>query len=347
MNIQKIQNSLWGMCIMYIVTLFVSCSKDETYDFSGDSGKVYVRMQTSHTVNSVANVAEFTVRKTLNGTFGNGSISFPVRSTMPVQGEVRAFFEIDNSLIGAYNTSHQTDYQEIKSDVLAFSKKDLVIDNGAMQSAEEIVVSFNEEKVEALSVGEYLVPIRMVHVEGGMGVSSNWNVIYLILDVIDDPYGFPAADKTEWTVIDCSSEEIEAENAPASNVLDGDNSTIWHTEYDKNQPNPPHYITIDMGKVGNMIGFCYTTRSSGAGCPLGLKVEVSSDNADWEEVATYGDDELPTGNSVECKKFFEEEKTVRYFRLTITKAGQKYWGSYIYESYYACLAEVGAFLLNK
>lgn len=234
----------------------------------------------------------------------------------------------------------------MKSEVLAFNKKDLVIGNGAMQSAEEIVVSFDEEKAEALSVGEYLVPIRMMHVEGGMEVSSNWNVVYLILEVVDDPYGFPAADRSGWTIVDCSSEETNAENALATNVLDGNNGTIWHTEYDQNQPNPPHTITIDMGEVGNMIGFCYTTRSSGSGCPLGLKVEVSANNADWEEVATYGDDELPTGGSAECKKFFEEQKAARYFRLTITKAGQKYWGS-IYESHYACLAEVGAFLLNK
>lgn len=346
MNIQKIGNSLLGLCIMCLTTLSVSCSEDEAYDFPGDAGKVYVRMQTSHTVNSVANVAEFTVRKTLNGTFGSGTISFPVRCTMPVQGEVRAFFDVDNSLIDAYNTAHQADYQAMKSEVLAFNKKDLVIGNGAMQSAEEIVVSFDEEKAEALAVGEYLVPIRMMHVEGGMEVSSNWNVVYLILEVVDDPYGFPAADKNGWTIVDCSSEETNAENASAANVLDGDNGTIWHTEYDKNQPNPPHTITIDMGEVGNMIGFCYTTRSSGSGCPLGLKVEVSANNADWEEVATYGDDELPTGGSAECKKFFEEQKAARYFRLTITKAGQKYWGS-IYESHYACLAEVGAFLLNK
>lgn len=346
MNIQKIGNSLLGLCIMCLTTLSVSCSEDEAYDFPGDAGKVYVRMQTSHTVNSVANVAEFTVRKTLNGTFGSGTISFPVRCTMPVQGEVRAFFDVDNSLIDAYNTAHQADYQAMKSEVLAFNKKDLVIGNGAMQSAEEIVVSFDEEKAEALSVGEYLVPIRMMHVEGGMEVSSNWNVVYLILEVVDDPYGFPAADRSGWTIVDCSSEETNAENALATNVLDGNNGTIWHTEYDQNQPNPPHTITIDMGEVGNMIGFCYTTRSSGSGCPLGLKVEVSANNADWEEVATYGDDELPTGGSAECKKFFEEQKAARYFRLTITKAGQKYWGS-IYESHYACLAEVGAFLLNK
>lgn len=106
MNIQKIGNSLLGLCIMCLTTLSVSCSEDEAYDFPGDAGKVYVRMQTSHTVNSVANVAEFTVRKTLNGTFGSGTISFPVRCTMPVQGEVRAFFDVDNSLIDAYNTAH-------------------------------------------------------------------------------------------------------------------------------------------------------------------------------------------------------------------------------------------------
>lgn len=347
MDIQNIRNSFLGLLMMCVPTLLVSCSEDEAYDFPGDGGKVFVRMQTSHTVNSTANTAEFTVRKTLNGAFGSGTISFPVRCTMPAQGEVRAFFDVDNSLIETYNATHQTDYQEMKSDILAFNKKDLVIGNGAMQSAEEIVVSFDEEKIEALAVGEYLVPIKMMHVEGGMEVSSNWNVVYLILEVVDDPYGFPAADRNGWTIVDCSSEETNAENAPAVNVLDGDNGTIWHTEYDQNQPNPPHTITIDMGKVGNMVGFCYTTRSSGSGCPLGLKVEVSTNNTDWNEVATYDQDDLPTGNSVECKKFFEEEREARYFRLTITKAGQKYWGDHIWETHYACLAEVGAFLLNK
>lgn len=346
MNIQKIGNGLLGLFIMCFTTLFVSCSEDEIYDFPGDAGKVYVRMQTSHTVNSVANVAEFTVRKTLNGTLGSGTISFPVRCTMPVQGEIRAFFDVDNSLIDVYNITHQTDYQAMKSDVLTFSKKDLLIGNGSMQSAEEIVVSFDEEKVEALAVGEYLVPIKMMHVEGGMEVSSNWNVVYLIIDVVDDPYGFPPADKNEWSIVDVSSEETDEENTPASNVLDGNFSTFWATGWSQSQIQPPHHITFDMGKMGNMIGFCYTTRNTGSGCPLELKVEVSINNTDWEEVATYDQEDLPIGNGVECKKFFEEKREARYFRLTITKAGQKYWGS-IYESHYACLAEVGAFLLNK
>lgn len=345
MNIQKIVNSLWGLFIICITTLFVSCS-EEVYDFPGDSGKIYMRVQTADNVNKITNVAELTLRKTLYGTFGYETISFPLRTTMPVQGEVRAFFDVDNSLIDAYNISHQTNYQKMNSDVLTFSRKDLVIGNGGMQSNEEIVVSFDEEKAETLDVGEYLVPIRLISVEGSMEISSNWNVIYLLVKVLDDPYGFPAADKTGWTVVDCSSEETVAENAPASNVLDGNNATFWHSEYYMNSPEPPHHITIDMGEEGTMIGFCYTTRNSGSGCPLGLKVEISTNNTDWEEVATYNDEELPTGNNVECKKFFDEEKVARYFRLTITKAGQKNNGN-ISESHFVCLAELGAFLVNK
>lgn len=346
MDIQKIRSGLLSLFIMCLTALFVSCSNDEAYDFPGDAGKVYVRMQTSHTVNGVSNVAEFTVRKTLNGAFGNGTISFPVYTTMPVQGEIRAFFDVDNSLIETYNAIHQTDYQKMNSDILVFNKKDLVIGSGSMQSGEKIVVSFDEEKTETLEVGKYLVPIKLVNVEGGMEISSNWNVIYLILEVVDDPYGFPAADKNSWRIVDVSSEEIESENTPASNVLDGDLATFWSTGWSQSQVQPPHYITIDMGEIGHMVGFSYTTRSTGTGCPLELKVETSINNTDWEEAATYTKDDLLTGNSIECKKFFEEQREARYFRLTITKAGQVYWES-IYESHYVCIAEIGAFLLNK
>lgn len=325
-----------------------SCSNNESYDFWGDSGKVYVRLQSSNMVNSVANVCETKVIKTLYGTFGkDGVIAFPINATMPVKGLVKATLGIDNSLIAAYNAENNTEYKSLAASLFSVNRPELTIVDGQMQSKDSIEFVLKTEKLSSLEIGDYLVPITLLNVIGNMEVSSNWKTIFLHVAVVDDPYGVPAADRLNWKVIDFSAEELDGEIAPASNVLDGNTRSIWHTPWYRSQPAPPHYITIDMNKVANMAGFQYVTRDNGFGCPLAVVVEISTDNENWEEVGHYEQSELPIGASQECKKFFKELKEARYFRLTILKAGSKGWGGNINTSYYTCVAEINAFLINS
>ena len=303
-------------------------------------------MQSSNMVNSIANVLDMKVSKTKFGTFGGGSVSFPVRSTVPVKGETSVTLGIDNSLIDAYNAKNGTECKALDASIFTLSEQNLVIGNGQMRSEKELEIAIAPAKINSLELGDYLVPVRLMGVTGAMEVSAEWSVVYLHVSVVDDPYGIPMADRANWEVVDFSSQEVNGENAPASNVLDGDNSSIWHTEWSNSQPNPPHHITIDMGTVRHMAGFQYVTRSSGAGCPMELVVEISTDNAVWNEVGRYGQDELVFGGNAECKKFFDELKDARYFRLVINKAGQQYWGNNIYTSYYTCLAEINAYIIE-
>lgn len=338
-NMLKYRLALIGLLVSLFTISFSSCSDDESYDFPGDSGKVYVRLQSSNMVNSVHNVVDTKISKTKLGVFGEAVAAFPVRSTMPVNGSLQVACGIDNSLIENYNAKHKTNYIKMDPSMIIINGQNLTIENGLMESKEVFEVKVNPEKITSLELGEYLIPIKLMSVTGNMAVSENWNTIYMHVSVVDDPSSVPFADRTGWTIADCSSEEVsEQDNTPASDVLDGDWGTIWHTEWAYNQPDPPHHITIDMGKVVTMAGFQYVTRRSGTGAPQGLTVEVSVDNVNWLKAATYTAGELPTGGGKEFKAFFEDFKEARYFRLTITETKGNV--------HYTSLAEVNAFVAN-
>lgn len=65
---------------------------------------------------------------------------------------------------------------------------------------------------------------------------------------------------SEIKIIKVSSEETSAENGKAENVLDGQLSTYWHTEWKNNLIAHPHYLEFDLGKEFLIDGFEYTAR---------------------------------------------------------------------------------------
>lgn len=335
-DIFKYKLAIIGLLISTITMLFASCSDDESYDFPGNSGKVYVRIQSSNMVNSVSNVVNGSISKNTLGIFGDPKIKFPVSSTMPVGGNVEVSVGVDNSLVATYNSKYETSYKTLDANALTFSSKMLSIKSGQMISKDSIEMGLNTTALENIEIGEYLVPVKLQSVSGGMSVSQDWNTIYWVISVsagIDD---VPVADRTGWSIVGYSSED-EYEGNLATNVLDGSLGTIWHTEWAYAQPKPPHFISIDMGKKVNMAGFQYVTRNNGSGAPTELIVAVSLDGEAWNEVGTYT--QLPTSGNVEYRTLFEEIKEARYFRLTITKIRSNV--------HYTSLAEVNAFIINN
>lgn len=324
-----------GLLVFVITISFSSCSDEKSYDFPGDSGKVYVRLQSSNIVNSVHNVVDAKISKTILGIFGEAVATFPVRTTMPATSTLNVTCGIDNSLIDEYNAKHGTDYLKLDDSFIIISGREMTIEKGQMESDILVEVKIKPEKISELEFGEYLVPVKLISVTGNMEVSENWNKVFMHVSVVNDPSALPFADRTGWTISDFSSEDSYQGNL-AKNVLDGNLNSIWHTEWAYSQPDPPHYIVIDMGAVVNMAGFQYVTRSSGTGAPQGLTIELSVDRTTWQEVGNYAAAELPTGGGSEFRAFFEELKEARYFRLTITKTKMNV--------HYTSLAEINAFI---
>jgi hypothetical protein len=73
----------------------------------------------------------------------------------------------------------------------------------------------------------------------------------------------------------------------ASNAIDGNPSTYWHTQWSPSSPGLPHNITLDLGSTKVVSGLKYTPRQDG--CPNGTimkyEIKLSADNSNWTEAA--------------------------------------------------------------
>jgi hypothetical protein len=77
-------------------------------------------------------------------------------------------------------------------------------------------------------------------------------------------------------------------------AVDGNTGTFWHSQYTPTLLPLPHIATIDLGTIQLLNGFNYLPRQDGqANGRIGqYKVETSTDNAAWTQVAsgTWVDD---------------------------------------------------------
>ncbi|GAA1807830.1 family 20 glycosylhydrolase [Agromyces neolithicus] len=96
-------------------------------------------------------------------------------------------------------------------------------------------------------------------------------------------------DQSQLTIADVSSEETVGENAPATNAIDGDPNTFWHTKWQGSAPAYPHHITIDLGASYDVTGLQYLTRQNAAnGRIKDYQVYVSLDGATWGDPVATG-----------------------------------------------------------
>ncbi len=98
-----------------------------------------------------------------------------------------------------------------------------------------------------------------------------------LLDVDEMPVARDA-----WEITYYDSEELVGENGAAANAIDGDSSTIWHTEWYANAPPHPHEIRVDLGETVRAIGLKYLPRQYGVnGTVAAVKIYGSDDGVAW------------------------------------------------------------------
>ena len=113
------------------------------------------------------------------------------------------------------------------------------------------------------------------------------------------------------TVIACSS--AEPGEGDAEHLVDGDLSTIWHSQYGVTLTKYPHSVTVDMGRDLTAKGVSIWQRQNGPnGNVKNFKFELSEDGKQWREVVTS---QLKQG-SAEQKFAFAAPEKLRYWRFT-------------------------------
>lgn len=68
--------------------------------------------------------------------------------------------------------------------------------------------------------------------------------------------------REQWSVVYADSHETTGEAAQAGLVMDNQPTTYWHTKWQGDNPQHPHMIVLDLGKVQKLSGFRYLPRQN-------------------------------------------------------------------------------------
>ncbi|WP_415952820.1 discoidin domain-containing protein [Streptomyces sp. KLOTTS4A1] len=130
----------------------------------------------------------------------------------------------------------------------------------------------------------------------------------------------PELPRDGWTAT-ASDEETAAENGRAANVLDGNNTTIWHSKWSGTAAPLPHTITLDMHRTVVVSALVYQPRSGSPNGRVGAyEVHLSTDGTTWGPAVATG----TLADDATLKTISFAPKGTRYVRLTArTEAGNR------------------------
>ena len=105
------------------------------------------------------------------------------------------------------------------------------------------------------------------------------------IGILGNPAIGPALPRIGWTA---TADSQASATYAASNVLDGDAITMWHTPWTGTIPPLPHYITIDMKRTQVVSGLSYMPRQDSTlnGTIGKYSISVSNDGSTWSPVAS-------------------------------------------------------------
>ena len=132
--------------------------------------------------------------------------------------------------------------------------------------------------------------------------------------------------RTDWTVT-ASSQETSGDPGQATNAIDGDNSTFWHTVYAETYP---HWIEFDMQKTHRIDYFDYVSRfddtnTNGNILNYKLYVSDSSMNGNYDNATLAASGTFEYGKGVNHLIELASPATGRYVALVAESGTRGNW----------------------
>lgn len=123
-------------------------------------------------------------------------------------------------------------------------------------------------------------------------------------------------DKKGWRVIKFSSQETSGEgsNGRASQIIDGNVNTYWHSRWTSGNAQCPHFFVIDMKELYDVTGMQITMSGGSDRYIKAFNLYVSEDNKTWKKV--YTDDDAP--NEETFQFLLNVPEKARYLKLEVT-----------------------------
>ncbi|WP_316767129.1 BT_3987 domain-containing protein [Pedobacter frigiditerrae] len=236
------------------------------------------------------------------------------------ESDIPVSFAVDNSLVATYNTANKTTYQILPSSSYTLSATSAVIPKGGL-STTPLKINFKATGVGAMDAfTTYLLPITMSC--QSVKVKESLKTVYYVVRALPDLADYPNFDRSKFSIVGFSSQEANGEgpnNGRAIFVLDGVNSTFWHSQWQNGTASPPHSLTIDLGEVKTFHGLSFLARQSGDnGKPNEVNLQLSTDNVTWTDAGT-----LNLQNTQSLQPVFYPagfNKQARYFKVTINSS---------------------------
>ena len=143
----------------------------------------------------------------------------------------------------------------------------------------------------------------------------------VVIKVLDGPN--TVLPRGEWRIHYVNSEEVIQHNDAAVNVLDGNSSTLWHSQW--NNVAGPHDIQINLGSVYSLDALRYLPRPSGQnGRIKRFHIYVSEDGHNWGQPVAIGDF---VNSSAEQRVQFSS-KAGQFVRVAaLSEVNNKQWAS--------------------
>jgi hypothetical protein len=220
------------------------------------------------------------------------------------QGEITAQIAVDNSLVAAYNSEHNTSYLPLPNGIVTMDKTTLTIEDGSRISDQ---LNITIKPLMANLVNEYLLPVTIQSAtEGKIPVNEELKTVYYIIK--GDLETLPLEEK--WTVSGASS--VWQPAFPVENTWDGNRNTYWHTDL----TGMPQWFAVNMNGYKLIEGFTWINRQEPEqlAVPKHVKFETSMNGTDWTEVLDVP--ELPNLRVFQVLEL-PQKVIARYFKVTV------------------------------
>ncbi|RQP15189.1 discoidin domain-containing protein [Parapedobacter defluvii] len=322
---EKRKITIMAFAVLSGMLLMAGCKEDVQLPDQDESqyNQLYMPLAVNNPVENTLTVSETDQELIYGANFGGRG--YP-------KEDISISFSVDPALVVDFNEVNGTSYELLPAEAYVLGTVETTIPKGKL-ATEPLSLSVKTSGEGAAAMFKtYLLPLSL---HSSFKVNEELQTTYYLITAEPDIADYPDYDRSTWEIVDFSSEEANGEgpnNGRAVFVLDGDNQTFWHSQWQGASPSPPHHITVDMGEVKTLHGINTTARqvSGNGGKPEQVRIDVSLDNENWVEA---GELNLSATNSQQ-KTWLPEFIDARYFRFVVLSSNG---------SSHTHLAELGAY----
>ena len=315
--------------VLTIISLFFfSCTDDSDYDFSGESeNKVYIKSN-NFTVNGYDKSVAQLIKTPIGLVYDGMSLQLPnVFSTFAAEDNIVLKFVADASLVDRYNASNKTEYQSFPEEWVTFQNNEIVISQNSTKGKGDVIFTLNEEKINEMNIGKYLLPLRIEKISGNAIVSENRNTYYFLIDVYQDD-NIPdieipntgellTEDRTGWKV-ECFNSSFSGDISKLFDNQEGESLS-----YNLSSESGDKGFIVDMQKKYSDICGIYLLCYASFYMLNSIDIYSSLDKKSWELQGNY------RASDAASTILFYNPIEAQYLKIVVKEVGR--WGAYLTE----------------